>query len=135
MGTSFPDGHVPDGPDAVVTLVPGTWAGKAAWIRADRGLAHSGLYRSDPVIGKIVRLICGSPPARAPVESSGSLEDRTRSAGQSGAPRATTDTKLQARVPAFSTASTPDRISLDTAHRRTAPYATRLHVIDVTRMS
>jgi hypothetical protein len=52
----------------------------------NRGLAHSRLYRSEPVISKIVALICGSSPARAPVEPSGSPEDRTRSAGQSGAP-------------------------------------------------
>ena len=41
MGTAFPDGHVRDGPDAVVTLVPGTWAGKAAWIRADSPLSRA----------------------------------------------------------------------------------------------
>jgi hypothetical protein len=52
----------------------------------NRSLAHSRLYQSEPVISKIVTLICGSPPARALVEPSGSLEDRTRSAGQSGAP-------------------------------------------------
>lgn len=38
-----------------------------------------------PVIDKIVTLICGSPPAKAPVEPPGSLEDQTRSAGQPGA--------------------------------------------------
>ena len=31
----------------------------------NRGLAHSGLYQSEPVITKIVTLICGSPPVRA----------------------------------------------------------------------
>jgi hypothetical protein len=41
MGTAFPDGHVRDGPDAVITLVPGTWAGKAAWIRADSPLGRA----------------------------------------------------------------------------------------------
>jgi hypothetical protein len=52
----------------------------------NRGLAHSGLYQSKPVISTIVTLICGSLPAKAPVEPPGSLEDRTRSASQSGAP-------------------------------------------------
>jgi hypothetical protein len=52
----------------------------------NKSLAHSRLYQSEPVISKIVTLICGSPPAKAPVEPPGSLEDRTRSAGQSGAP-------------------------------------------------
>jgi hypothetical protein len=50
----------------------------------NRGRAHSRLYQSEPVISKIMTLICGSPPARAPVEPSGSLEDRTRSAAQPG---------------------------------------------------
>jgi hypothetical protein len=52
----------------------------------NRGLAHSGLYQSEPVISRIVTLICGSPPAKAPVQPPGSLEDRTRSAGQPEAP-------------------------------------------------
>src|SRR5580698_11428589 len=41
MSTAFPDGHVRGGPAAVVTLVPGTWAGKAAWIRADSPLSSA----------------------------------------------------------------------------------------------
>ncbi len=51
----------------------------------NRGLAHSRLYSSEPVINTIVTLICGSPPVSGPVEPRGSLEDRTRSAGQPGA--------------------------------------------------
>jgi hypothetical protein len=62
MSTISPDGYVQGGPDAVVTLVPGTWAGKAAWIRADSllskalttagcqvvpfGWSHSNCYRA-----------------------------------------------------------------------------------------
>jgi hypothetical protein len=69
----------PPGQATIMQLEPFAEAG-------NRGLAHSGLYRSEPVISKIVTLICGSPPARAPVEPPGSLEDRTRSAGQPGAP-------------------------------------------------
>jgi hypothetical protein len=38
----------------------------------NRGLAHSGLYRSEPVINRIVTLICGSPTAKAPVQPPGS---------------------------------------------------------------
>lgn len=41
MITISPDGYVQGGPDAVVTLVPGTWAGKAAWIRADSRLSKA----------------------------------------------------------------------------------------------
>jgi hypothetical protein len=41
MSTTLPGRHVGDGPGAVVTLVPGTWAGKAAWIRADSGLSRA----------------------------------------------------------------------------------------------
>jgi Lipase (class 3) len=41
MTTTGPDGHVRDRPDAVVTLVPGTWAGRAAWVRADSGLSRA----------------------------------------------------------------------------------------------
>jgi hypothetical protein len=52
----------------------------------NRGLAHSRLYQSDPVISQIVTLICGSPPAKAPAEPPGSPEDRTRSAGRPGPP-------------------------------------------------
>jgi hypothetical protein len=67
----------PPGKATIVQLEP--------FAEADnRGLAHSRLYQSEPVISKIMTLICGSPPARAPVEPSGSLEDRTRSAGQPG---------------------------------------------------
>ena len=51
----------------------------------NRGLAHSRLYSSEPVINTIVTLICGSPPVSGPVEPRGSLEDRTHSAGQPGA--------------------------------------------------
>ena len=56
MSAPFPDGCVRDGPDTVVTLVPGTWAGKAAWIRADSPLSsalttalHHGRGRSTSV--------------------------------------------------------------------------------------
>jgi len=69
----------PPGQATIMQLEPFAEAG-------NRGLAHFGLYRSEPVISKIVMLICGSPPARAPMEPPGSLEDRTRSAGQPGAP-------------------------------------------------
>src|ERR1700722_20304807 len=41
MSAPFPDGCVRDGPDTVVTLVPGTWAGKAAWIRTDSPLSSA----------------------------------------------------------------------------------------------
>ncbi len=41
MSTAFPDGCVGDGPDAVVTLVPGTWARKAAWTRTDSSLSSA----------------------------------------------------------------------------------------------
>jgi len=32
----------------------------------NKGLAHSGLYQSEPVISRIVTLICGSPPGSRP---------------------------------------------------------------------
>ena len=38
MSAASPDGAVRAGPGTVVTLIPGTWAGKAAWIRADSPL-------------------------------------------------------------------------------------------------
>jgi hypothetical protein len=41
MTTTVPDGDERDGLDAVVTLVPGTWAGKAAWTRADSRLSRA----------------------------------------------------------------------------------------------
>jgi hypothetical protein len=43
----------------------------------NRGLAHSGLYQSKPVISTIATLICGSSSATAPVEPPGSPEGRT----------------------------------------------------------
>jgi hypothetical protein len=41
MIATSPDGSVRDAPDTVVTLIPGTWAGKAAWIRADSPLSSA----------------------------------------------------------------------------------------------
>ena len=41
MSATVPDRHDRDGLDTIVTLVPGTWAGKAAWTRADSRLSQA----------------------------------------------------------------------------------------------
>ena len=58
---SCPAEAAPPGQATILQLEP--FAGAQ-----NRGLVHSGLYQSEPGIGKIVTLICGSSPTRAPVE-------------------------------------------------------------------
>jgi hypothetical protein len=59
----------PPGQATIVQLEP--------FAEADnRGLAHSGLYQSEPVISTITTLICASPSVKAPADPPGSLEGR-----------------------------------------------------------
>jgi Transposase DDE domain group 1 len=101
-------------------------------LRAEPGLF--GPVASDPVSRLVPQLAADAPAAMTAIGKarSGARERAWKLAGDA-APG--TGAVPGARTGSAAPKTPPDRISLDTAHRRTAPHATRLHVIDVTQMS
>jgi hypothetical protein len=103
-----------------------------ALVRSEPGLF--GPVASDPVSRLVPQLAADAPAAMTAIGKARSAA-RERAWKLAGDAAPGTGAVPGARTGSAAPKTPPDRISLDTAHRRTAPYATRLHVIDVTQMS